>query len=70
MTEFDPLRWWAKPLEWLGWTVQQDFHVMKLGYQNTPVLWSNGFFSRARAEASCDLSQGQWVRRVIEVWRD
>jgi len=62
----DSFPWWAVVLKKLGWCVSQEFQVMSPGY----VLWTSGMPTRKDAEDRCDSSQGQWVRRVIEVWRD
>jgi len=66
----DPLPWWAAILEFLGWSVTQEFKVMKYDHQRTVIEWTTGMPTRKDAIECCDTADGQWVRRSIEVWRD
>lgn len=60
--------WWAPILRLLGWQVDQDFQIMHRDHQNTVRLWSECYPTKASAEHDCQ--PGQFVRRVINIWKD
>jgi hypothetical protein len=64
----DPLPWWANVLRFFGWSVDQEFVVLKMDHQKCPIVWTDGMPSRADAEK--DLTQGHWVRRIITIYRE
>ena len=66
MTDRLPL--WAHVLRWLGWSVSQEFQVMATDSDTAEYEAAAGLPNRGVANHAC--RDGQWVRRVIEVWRD
>lgn len=66
----DKMPFWTHILRWLGWTVEQDWEVVKKDYQGCVRLWANGYPTKLSAQTYSNKTPGSWVRHSINVWRD